>query len=65
MIFTNYGEIYNYLLNCLIQINATDMHLDIYYYEIEVNNMIAWIIYQGKWHIWDLKFPEKNIAYDQ
>ena len=31
-IFTNYDEIYNYLLNYLIQIKATELHLDNYYH---------------------------------
>ena len=64
VVFTNYGDIYNYLLNYLIQINATDKHMDDYYYEIEVNNMVAWINYQGKWHICALNFSEKNLPYD-
>ena len=36
VIFTNDDDIYNYLLNYLIQINATELHLDNYYYEIVV-----------------------------
>ena len=64
VIFTNDDEIYNYLLNYLTQINATDLHLDNYYYEIEVNNMVVWISYQGKWHICALNLSEKNLAYE-
>ena len=30
VIFTNDDEIYNYLLNYFIQINATELHLDNY-----------------------------------
>ena len=48
VIFTNDDDIYNYLLNYLIQINTTELHLDNCYYEIEVNNMVVWINYQGK-----------------
>ena len=48
VIFTNDDDIYNYLLSYLIQINTTELHLDNYYYEIEVNDMVAWINYQGK-----------------
>ena len=44
VVFTNNDKIYNYLLNHLTQINGTELHLDNYYYEIEVNNMIVWII---------------------
>ena len=63
VIFTNYDEIYNYLLNYLIQINATELHLDNYYYEIEVNNMVVWINYQVKLHICALNLSEENLAY--
>ena len=48
LIFTNNDDIYNYLLNYLIQINATALHLDNYHYEMEVKNMLVWTNYQGK-----------------
>ena len=64
VIFTNDDDIYNYLLNYLIQINTTELHLDNYYYEIEVNNMVVWINYQDKWHICALNILENNLAYD-
>ena len=64
VIFTNDDDINNYLLNYLIQINDTELHMDNYYYEIEVNNMVAWIKCQGKWHICDLNILDKNLAYD-
>ena len=63
VIFTNDDEIYNYLLNYLIQINTTELHLDNYYYEIEVNNMLVWINYQDKWHICALNISENNLSY--
>ena len=34
VIFTNNYYIYNHFLNYLFQINATELHLDNYYYDI-------------------------------
>ena len=34
LIFPNNYEMYNFLLNYLFQINATELHLDHYYYDV-------------------------------
>ena len=64
VIFPSDNEVDDNLYDYLCQINAVYLHLDHDYIDIEVGDMVMWLINQGQWQLCPLNTTKDDPYYD-